>query len=251
MAGYIQKSLQHGETVEYRGKVSRIAFVLLPTILLVSGIVVLTVLGHNQNPSGGVKALRIIFGLEVALGVIKLIKAFFYLRAAEYAVTDRRVISKYGWIRYTTGDVLITQISSVNVNRTIPGRIFNYGTVRILATGSLTYNLVYLKEPLRFQSAVYARLDASRLLKGTAAYTLDVRMVPGEPAPAAALPQAPHFPPPPTPPVTPAQWAADPYGMAALRYWDGQSWTHHVSGQQPANDGLSAGQQLANQGLWA
>jgi Bacterial PH domain/Protein of unknown function (DUF2510) len=250
MAGYIKKSLQPGETVEYRGSVSRIALVFFPVVLLVSGIVVLLVLGHNQDPSGGIKALRVIFGLEVALGVIKLIRAFFYLRAAEYAVTDRRVICKYGWIRYTTADVLITQISSVNINRTIPGRILNYGTVQILATGSKTYPLHYLKAPLKFQTAVYARLEASRLLKGTAAYTVDVRMVPGEPAPAAVVPQAPYFPPPPTPPVTPAQWAADPYGKSALRYWDGQAWTHHVSGQ-PANDGLSSGQQLANQGLWA
>ncbi|MGD0882056.1 MAG: PH domain-containing protein [Acidimicrobiales bacterium] len=31
------------------------------------------------------------------------------------------------------------------------------------------------------------------------------------------------------PPATPAQWAVDPFGQADLRYWDGYSWTDHVS----------------------
>lgn len=29
----------------------------------------------------------------------------------------------------------------------------------------------------------------------------------------------------------PAGWYADPHGVAALRYWDGSSWTPHVTGQ--------------------
>ena len=31
----------------------------------------------------------------------------------------------------------------------------------------------------------------------------------------------------------PAGWHPDPQGQAALRYWDGQQWTEHVSDGQP------------------
>lgn len=37
--------------------------------------------------------------------------------------------------------------------------------------------------------------------------------------------------PPPPPPSAPAGWMADPHGRHELRYWDGTTWTGHVSDQ--------------------
>lgn len=254
MAGYIQQSLQPGETVEYSGRVSRIAVLLRPAIMVLIAIVGLGIAGsksNSNNPSTTASIVDFLVAIDLLGALIGLVRAYIFLKSSEYIVTDRRVIGKYGFIRRSVVDVLLTQVSGVTLSQSIPGRLFRFGTVWILAGGARR-SLIYMKAPLKFQSAVYARLEESRLLKGTAAYTLDVRMVPGEPAPATAVPQAPHFPPPPTPSATPAQWAPDPYGKAALRYWDGQSWTEHVSGQQPATGGhVSSGQQPATDGLWA
>ena len=41
--------------------------------------------------------------------------------------------------------------------------------------------------------------------------------------------------PPPPPPPPPPMWTADPTGRHQYRFWDGQSWTEHVS-----NDGVAA-----------
>jgi hypothetical protein len=52
-------------------------------------------------------------------------------------------------------------------------------------------------------------------------------------APAPQQPQAPATPPQPASPpaqaLPPANWYADPYRQARLRYWDGQRWTQHVA----------------------
>ena len=55
-----------------------------------------------------------------------------------------------------------------------------------------------------------------------------------EPAAAAAAPAAAHAPEPAAAPAVPAGWYADPAGRFELRYWDGSTWTEHVSraGQQ-------------------
>ena len=56
---------------------------------------------------------------------------------------------------------------------------------------------------------------------------------PGAATPAAAAP-APAAPEPAAAPAVPAGWYADPAGRFELRYWDGSTWTEHVSrsGQQ-------------------
>jgi hypothetical protein len=47
-------------------------------------------------------------------------------------------------------------------------------------------------------------------------------------------PAAGAYNPAPVPPAVPAGWYADPAGRFELRYWDGGTWTEHVSraGQQ-------------------
>ena len=57
---------------------------------------------------------------------------------------------------------------------------------------------------------------------------------PAAPTPAATSPAAAPAPDPAPAPAVPAGWYADPAGRFELRYWDGSTWTEHVSrsGQQ-------------------
>jgi hypothetical protein len=48
-------------------------------------------------------------------------------------------------------------------------------------------------------------------------------------APAAAIPPPPGAPAAPAASQAPAAWSADPAGRHELRYWDGSTWTDHVS----------------------
>jgi hypothetical protein len=60
-------------------------------------------------------------------------------------------------------------------------------------------------------------------------------------APSPAPPPPPPPPPPPTPPrpTAPADWYVDPGGRHQCRYWDGSTWTPHVSDRgQPAQEQL-------------
>ncbi len=242
MPGYVKESLQPGETVEYQGRVSRIAVFLRPLIMLLIAIVGLGVIGSKQhnNTNAGLSILSLFIVLDLIGGIIGLVGRFIFYKGAEYAVTDRRVIGKYGIIRRRAVDVLMRELSGVTISQSVPGRLFGFGTVWVLAGGA-SRCLIYVKQPLNFQKAIYARLDESRLLKGTAAYTLDVRMTPTEPPPPVGASSPPIVSPPRPPMTTQAQWAPDPYEQSALRYWDGENWTGHVSSGPPAPDPSVAG----------
>jgi uncharacterized membrane protein YdbT with pleckstrin-like domain len=223
MAGYIEKHLMPGEAIEYRGKVTKL--ILLPPLFwIVSCIVVLVIVSSGHGAGIGIiRALAIIgliyFLLQLFLGYIAVVNA-------EYAVTDRRVIGKYGAIRRQGVDILFTQISGVELKQGFFGRVFGYGGLDVAAAGAHR-KLNYIKRPLEFRVAIYSRLEESRLLKGTAAYTLDVRNVPSESTPAS--PASPPAGGPVPPPNSPPQWAPDPYGEGRVRYWDGSGWTDQTA----------------------
>ena len=55
---------------------------------------------------------------------------------SEYAITNKRVISKLGLIRRDVEEMNLKSIESVNLKQSIIGRIFNYGSINISGRGS-------------------------------------------------------------------------------------------------------------------
>ncbi len=226
MARYVEQSLQPSEVVEYWGKASWIRVLFRPLIAIIIGVVLMGIAGASGNNgaanngfSTGADVVATIGVVLAVSGLIGVVRAILFVIGAEYAVTDRRVVGKYGIIRRVAVDVMITQISGVSVAQPALGRFFNYGTIWVNASGTRRA-LIGIAKPLKFRAAVYNRLEESRLLKGTAAYTLDVRIAPDPPVAQAPVP-GPAYPPAPQPaPVyqhaqgqVPAP-AGTPYGAA-------------------------------------
>ena len=60
---------------------------------------------------------------------ISAIKATIVYCTTEYLVTDRKVMSKHGWVATRTNEMPLTKIENIVVSYTFWGKIFNYGTV--------------------------------------------------------------------------------------------------------------------------
>ena len=199
MTNYIRQNLQPGETVDYVGHVSWVfalrwaAVVFAPLAILSFGV--------------GAKA----FGTLLLLVAIALaVRGWILVQTSEYAVTDRRVIGKYGWLGRQSVDVLLTKVSGVVVANTVPGRVFGYGTVVVDAAG-VSRGLVAVHNPQAFVSAVYKRLDSSP----TAAYVQPAQRQP-------ASPPNGHQ-------TIPPGWYPDQNDPTLLRYFDGQKWTSRTA----------------------
>lgn len=50
-------------------------------------------------------------------------------KTTEYAVTDKRVVEKYGWIATHTDEMPLNKLENVTVTYTFFGKMWNYGTV--------------------------------------------------------------------------------------------------------------------------
>jgi uncharacterized membrane protein YdbT with pleckstrin-like domain len=146
---YIDHNLLSNETVLYRAHLSRIVFA-FPGLML--GIaLVLPVLG------GAAMGVGVVLG-AVALGY--LVKAWIAYRTSEFAVTNKRVIMKVGWIRRASVEIVLGRVESIVVDQGIAGRVFDFGSIAVVGTGGTKDPFHRIAAPLRFRRAVQEQLAA-------------------------------------------------------------------------------------------
>jgi uncharacterized membrane protein YdbT with pleckstrin-like domain len=123
--GYVERSLMAGEEVEYE--------TWLHWIIYVPGVIFIPLFG---------------------LGFLLLLLAFINRRTSEFAVTNKRVIVKIGWISRRTIEMSLTKVESIDVVQGILGRVLGYGTILVVGTGSTKEPFKYIDDPLGFRRAV-------------------------------------------------------------------------------------------------
>jgi uncharacterized membrane protein YdbT with pleckstrin-like domain len=92
----------------------------------------------------------IFFLYSILLGL----QALIVMLTTEFAVTNRRVIAKTGFIRRHTLEMLLLKIESVAVQQGILGRILNFGTVTVTGTGGTKEGFRAIMEPLAVRSKI-------------------------------------------------------------------------------------------------
>jgi uncharacterized membrane protein YdbT with pleckstrin-like domain len=72
------------------------------------------------------------------------IRALIIITTTEFAVTNRSVIAKRGFIRRHTLEILLLKVESISIDQNIIGRLINFGNVTITGTGGTreTFRLI-------------------------------------------------------------------------------------------------------------
>ena len=118
---HIQNNLNSGEKINHFTKPSIKPFIVF--IILFTPMVFLIIWAVFERSI----IISVIWTLVISgslLG-IELIKIY----VSEYAITNKRVISKLGLIRRDIEEMNLQSIESVNLKQSITGRILNYGNM--------------------------------------------------------------------------------------------------------------------------
>lgn len=134
MTSYLEGALIKDEKVVYTGNIS--LWCLSPLIVL--GFLFLALYG---------------------IGIIFWLVAFVRYKTTELAVTNKRVIAKFGFISRHTVELNINKVESIQVNQDILGRIFNYGSLTIAGAGSQQAPIPGISKPMEFRRAFMETQD--------------------------------------------------------------------------------------------
>jgi uncharacterized membrane protein YdbT with pleckstrin-like domain len=126
MSNYIQKTLIQDEKIIQSGQISIWPFI--PFTLM-----------------------AILFTFIHILSLLILIPIFFLYKGIDLGFTNKRIITKTGIIGRNTTELDITKFQTLALKQTIPGRIFNYGTIEITGYGNPKVSVPYIKDPLEFR----------------------------------------------------------------------------------------------------
>jgi uncharacterized membrane protein YdbT with pleckstrin-like domain len=152
-AAYVNSVLQPGEKVVL---VTRLHWIIYgkAVLVLVLGSVLLIV-EYAYGADDGVRAITaMLFG---ALSVLLFLAAWFDRWITEFAVTDKRVIYKMGFIYRRTAEMNMDKVESVDVNQSILGRILDYGTLHVCGAGQGIEHLHRVASPIKVRNAITAR----------------------------------------------------------------------------------------------
>jgi hypothetical protein len=151
--GYVDANLLPNEQVVYRAHLHWFYF--LRPLLWFAFAFFLFRTGISMNGSERDAGLgAIILGvLVVFVGIFSAISHAITYKTSEFAVTNRRVIMKQGFIRRKTMELMLGKVDSLAVDQGIVGRIFGFGTVRV-AVATEKQSFSFLANPLEFRRQV-------------------------------------------------------------------------------------------------
>jgi uncharacterized membrane protein YdbT with pleckstrin-like domain len=142
--GYVEKSLVTGEEVIYKAKIHWMIY--LPGLAYIAAGV--AAMAYHKELAGYGAMLGVILLLA---GMYDLVKAIVYKITTELAVTNKRVIAKFGFIKRNTMELNHNKIESLTVNQGVIQRLLNAGTVNVQGTGSGKTPIPNIDEPLVFR----------------------------------------------------------------------------------------------------
>jgi uncharacterized membrane protein YdbT with pleckstrin-like domain len=134
-----------GETIIEKAQIHWFIFVSDVLMLLLA----LAIMDYQWMLAAGIAAVTI----------FTTIKDLIYYLTTELALTNKRVIAKFGWIQRHTIELSLARVESLTVNQSIFGRIFNFGTLTVNGIGGIQTPIPVIADPLKFRSNTLNLLD--------------------------------------------------------------------------------------------
>jgi uncharacterized membrane protein YdbT with pleckstrin-like domain len=159
---YVDQSLGEGEVVRHVAHTHWIIFV-APILQLLLALV-LVWLGYKADDlwKFGGWLMQILGYALLVFGALHLLRAWLIRVTTELAVTNRKLVGKWGLISRRTIEQRLDKVDSIEVEQTILGRILRYGTVEVRGSGVTMTPLRLIGDPLTFRRRVEDALNAAK-----------------------------------------------------------------------------------------
>jgi len=96
------------------------------------------------------------------VGLLLWLWAWIVFATTELAITNKRVIAKTGLMQRRTIEMFLEKIESIQVDQSVLGRLFNFGSVVISGTGVHSAPFKNISDPIALRRYLMMAADAMR-----------------------------------------------------------------------------------------
>lgn len=89
--------------------------------------------------------------LAIVVGLFFLVAAWINVRSTEIAITNLRIIAKFGFIKRDTVEINLDRVEALKVEQGFLGRMLNFGTIYISGAGTSVAPIRNIADPLVFR----------------------------------------------------------------------------------------------------
>ena len=158
---YIKSNLDTGEKLRWNARISIKALILGCVIFLIIGFVasyfgfylvledILSIFFKINIGKTGIVILT-----ELIIIVILTAVCIFTYYGSDFAVSNKRVISKKGIISRDVSEMNLNSIEGVNLDQNIFGRLLNFGIIKISGRGNSTVIFQGIDDPIKVRKLV-------------------------------------------------------------------------------------------------
>jgi uncharacterized membrane protein YdbT with pleckstrin-like domain len=162
---YIRNNLMPNEKILFSARVHPAIF--LPSALVflffIFSLVYTMILGSRADVSSGMMA-GLFFLISISsllVSILTALQAMILMLTTEFAVTNRRVFAKTGFIRRNTMEILLVKVESIAVRQNIVGRLMNFGTVTVTGTGGTSESFKVITNPITIRKKITQVIERS------------------------------------------------------------------------------------------
>ena len=155
---YVDHNLMEGEAVRYRTQRHWVIYC-WPAVLLSAGLALFIasrIVPDPHAPDIG----NWLLGVAAGVALLMAIPSWIERRTSEFAVTNKRVIVKVGWIKRRSLETLLSKIEAMEVIQGVWARLLGYGTIIIIGTGGTKEPFERITAPLEFRRKVQEQILA-------------------------------------------------------------------------------------------
>lgn len=100
----------------------------------------------------------LLFILALALAAMNWVSYFF----TQLVITPRSIIVRKGLFTRDSVEVPFGRIESININQSIFGQLFNYGSLMVVGTGGTHHGITQMDQPLLWRQRIETAIQTTR-----------------------------------------------------------------------------------------
>jgi uncharacterized membrane protein YdbT with pleckstrin-like domain len=157
---YLDDHLLDGERIVYRAHLHWTIFGTAILVMLLG--VALGIILYLYEP-----AYWYLGAILIGIGLLLAIPPLIRYVGTEFAVTNKRVLSKTGFIQRESDETLLSKVEAIAVDQGIVGRMLGFGTVRLTGSGGTEDAFAGISHPLEFRRQVQSQVVAYEERRGS------------------------------------------------------------------------------------